>query len=135
MASRAREERRALNRAADRENRKWPEHMVPFETTVAKPDGALKVWRSRHFIAMLFLDDSHWYRLSVQRVEHAAFRTDTAERSISWDELMTVKRECGFAAAWAVEVYPPDKAIVNDARMRHLFFVESTRLPFAWNVA
>jgi hypothetical protein len=50
---------------------------------------------------------------------------------LTWDDLQTVKREVGFGKCFAVEVFPEDSHVVNDANMRHLW-VLGERLPFAW---
>ncbi|UXE04726.1 hypothetical protein SEA_NETTUNO_60 [Gordonia phage Nettuno] len=91
--------------------------------------GAEKVWQSRDFLAVLFRDGDH-RRLTVNRTQFDT-RTNTWREGISWDELMTVKAECGFADAWAVEVYPPADQTVNVAAMRHLWLLDSAP-SYAW---
>jgi hypothetical protein len=44
---------------------------------------------------------------------------------ITWDELQAAKTEAWGPDATAVEVYPPDREIVNDAPIRHLWRVET----------
>ena len=92
-------------------------------------------WRSRRYLVQKYIDSTragNFVRLSVQRVEHAAFRSDAVEAPISWDELMVCKAEVGYADQWAVEVYPAAEHVVDVARMRHLFVVDLADLPFAW---
>lgn len=50
---------------------------------------------------------------------------------ITWDDLMQVKRDVGFANEWAVEVFPPDRDVVNVANMRHLWILPQAPA-FAW---
>jgi hypothetical protein len=53
--------------------------------------------------------------------------------NISWDELQRVKNEVGYSMFWAVEVFPPEKEVVNVANMRHLFINFDGSIPeFAW---
>jgi len=49
----------------------------------------------------------------------------------SWDELMQIKRQCGYGDACACELLPPDKDIVNVANMRHIFIMD-TPPQFLW---
>lgn len=50
---------------------------------------------------------------------------------ITWDQLQTIKSELGFGDWYAVEVYPANADLVNDANMRHLWMLE-TRLSIGW---
>lgn len=50
---------------------------------------------------------------------------------ITWDDLMQVKRDVGFANEWAVEVFPADAEVVNVANMRHLWILPQAPA-FAW---
>lgn len=140
MGKAAREVRRALNRSADEANAEWPEELVEIDVPEAMAqrmdNPPVRALRSRYFLVQVYEDDTGddgmFRRLSVQRVEHAAFRTDAVEDPISWDELMGCKSEAGYCDRWAVEVYPPDADVVDVARMRHLFLVSPERLPFRW---
>jgi hypothetical protein len=62
-------------------------------------------------------------RLSVSRTS-----TD-GERwvdGISWDDLQRIKNAVGYVNACAVEVFPPQRHLVNVAAMRHLWVLAST---------
>lgn len=98
----------------------WPEH-----TGRSVSQG---VWRSRRFLAVAYADHVTT-RLSVNRTQLA----DGGRwvDGITWDELMQVKRECGFAERWAVEVYPPDHQVVDVANIRHLWMLDCAPA-FAW---
>ena len=39
------------------------------------------------------------------------------------EELMQVKRDCGFGDQDALEVYPSDEDVFNSGNIRHLYFV------------
>lgn len=109
---------------------------VPREEWPQGPDLIAKriaVWASRDFLCVVATLDAHpgvlW--LSINRTRRALGRW---RDGISWDELMQVKRECGYGEAFAVECYPEDSQVVNVANLRHLF-VMPERLPFAWKNA
>lgn len=93
-----------------------------------RPRGIVKGWRSCWGIAQLFdRKEEGCMRLTVQRLEdNIAFREHAGNggRPISWDELMAVKAECGFADKWAVEIFPPTDKVVNVAPMRHLWLID-----------
>lgn len=136
-----------LNRAGRRwlvvhsrqEAQKRPARMteIPFERwppARRNDDCAPKtVWESKGFLAQLYIspaqDGSTSVRLSVCRV---TLKTDGRwDEAIAWDELMEVKRQCGFAEVYAIEIYPRDRDIVNVANMRHLWLLERP-LPIGW---
>lgn len=82
---------------------------------------ALEAWASPEFFAGAF-SSGGILRLSIGRVSG-----DSAP--MSWEDLMRVKRECGFGHLDAVEIYPADVDIFNTANLRHLYF--SGPVPFA----
>jgi hypothetical protein len=94
---------------------------------VSKP---LAVWRSSKFLVQMFPAAEGGQRLSINRVTQN--RGGDWDDNITWDELMQIKTECGFGNRWAVEIFPPTQHIVNVANMRHLWLVEPTTVPFAW---
>lgn len=75
---------------------------------------AVAAWVSADFVAGLFLQGNAW-RLSIAR-------SDGSASPMSWEELMQVKRDCGFSGQDAVEVYPCDEDIINTGNIRHLYF-------------
>lgn len=101
---------------------------IPFERwPKAISSGLLlppaQVWESCKFLAQLFGEEPfagiERRRLSACRV---ILKPDGHwEENIDWEELMQVKRECGFGEWYAIEVYPRDRDIVNVANMRHLW--------------
>lgn len=97
------------------------------------PGAPETVYQSRRFLAQLYRDQCAGtegaLRLSVNR---CTLNPDGRwQENLSWNELMQVKRECGFGDWYAVEVYPRDRDIVNVANMRHLWLL-TTPLPIGW---
>jgi hypothetical protein len=90
-----------------------------------------RVWMSTAFLAMLYREGTH-LRLTVNRTGQG--EDGRWLDGIAWDDLMRVKAECGYGERWAVELYPADAAVVNDANMRHLWLLEEVPA-FGWNRA
>ncbi len=97
---------------------------APFEMR-AKP---VRAWRSRFFLVVLY-DDQLCQRLTINRT--CLDKRGDWQENISWDNLMQIKREVGMADRWAVECFPPDSAVVNEANMRHLWLL-SEPPPYGW---
>lgn len=119
----------ALHRSFREECKQYPGDMTPVPMDkVGHIDQAglkskiLKAWRSNRFLAM-FCKEPNGIRLSINRTE-----IDTAlgtwKSGISWDQLMDIKRACGYGETHAIEIYPADSAIVNVAAIRHLWLLE-----------
>lgn len=99
---------------------RWP------QSQRGNPRAPQRCWESKGFLAQLYQvharDGSQSFRLSISRV---TLRVDGRwDDVIAWDELMQVKRECGYADIYAIEIYPRDADIVNVANMRHLWLLE-----------
>ena len=112
------------------ENTRWgstlepvPQHLWP-----AIEPQPIAVLRSSHFLAQVFAPYAGGQRISVMRC--LIDRNGDWMAGIGWEELMAVKRDCGFGDRWAVEIYPPDAHIVNVANMRHLWITQEPQ--FAW---
>lgn len=103
----------------------WPQALA--DLMESKP---VKVWRSRHFLAVLYQEPRKVnLRLSVSRT---TLRDDGRFMDgITWDELQSVKSECGYGDCDAVELYPRDCDVVNVSNMRHLWLLPGLA-PFAW---
>lgn len=123
----------AKNKQLRADNKLWPRRMteVPRNQWPGEEHAPSIVvralYRSCDYLAQL-IDEKGRMRLSVMRTRlnaHGEF-----EDGITWDELQRIKGECGFGAAIAVEVFPPDANLVNVSNMRHLWFVDA--LPFLW---
>jgi len=91
--------------------------MQPLIPDFISPFGeqALAAWASEAFVAGVFQQPGAW-RLSIARA-------DGSPTPMSWEELMQVKRDCGFASQDALEVYPCDEDVFNTGNIRHLYFV------------
>lgn len=96
----------------------------------------LDVWRDGDFLAMAYAVPDHPSHLRLTVVRSAGVAMDGCGRivyrdGITWDDLMSVKRDCGYGDRWAVEVFPADAEIVNVANMRHLWILPQAPA-FAW---
>lgn len=109
----------------------WPNSMKAMALDLDAKSIPRRAWRSRRFAAVLFDEGMKKpNRLSVNR---ALIADDGGfVDGISWDELMQIKSECGFAAYDALELYPSDSTVVDVANMRHLWILES-RSRLNWN--
>jgi len=97
------------------------------------PKRPAKVWLSKTFLVQASVEEHDIVRLSVNRTE-LVIETGHWQDGITWDELMRVKKECGYGDRWAVEVFPPDDEVVNVANIRHLWLLPNAPT-FAWNSA
>jgi hypothetical protein len=122
-----RDQLRHGNRAATVELSEIPRGQWPASTTKVIPD---RVFRSKTFLALIFPEVDGAVRMSVARTE--LDKSGHWKDGISWEELQRLKREAGFGAMQAVELYPPDEDVVNVANMRHLWLMLEP-LPFQWN--
>lgn len=71
-------------------------------------------------------DDELWARYSVQQLDllmviHLRITRRDGGDGIPWDDLQVMKRLAGYGDDYAIEVYPADRDIVNDANIRHLW--------------
>lgn len=131
----SREQRRAMLRQLERDNRAWPEHLVDCSAEAlprwrwdnGKP---IAVLRSRSFMCQVFEAPGGVIRLSFNRTTMDETTWRWAD-GITWDDLQRLKREAGFGEQEAVEVYPPDGDVVNVGNLRHLWVLPHP-LPFAW---
>lgn len=116
----SRSERRRREAQLERDNKSWPLTMttVPLPWPYQEGCTVLGVWRSRSFLAQYVKEQSGQFRLSVCRTSVSG---DCWKDGISWEELQTIKSQCGLGNLRMVEVYPQDDGVVNVANMRHLF--------------
>lgn len=135
-----RAERRFAEAHLDKENAKFPEHMVrwmpqdwPEHMRGAKPQpGLLEVWRSRHYLAQVFkAPDPCRARISVNR---SAMNGNEWQDNIPWEHMQRIKNELGYGFCDAVELYPNQIDVVNVANLRHLW-VMNAAVSFAWRRA
>jgi len=113
------------------ENKKWPLYLVEIPKD-KWPSGfteiRMSVWRSREYLVQVFEPKSGGQRITVSSTVVCGRMW---KDGISWDELMRLKRECGFGDRWAVEIYPADSDVVNVSNMRHLWILETVPT-YAW---
>jgi hypothetical protein len=123
---------------------KRPERLTPIPPDrlppVFKHEVRLGAWESRNYLAQLYeappFNGTTCQRLSVCRypvVKEGRWGGGFVwEDVFGWEELQAIKRELGFGAAYAIEVYPADENVVNLANTRHLWiFAEA--LPVGWS--
>lgn len=114
------------------ENLDYPEHLVEvplgnlgqIRSSIPK-----RVWRSRRFMVVLWMELSGWQRLTCQRTK--LLPNGEWKDGLSWDDLQRLKAEAGFGDHWAVECFPPDSQVVNVANLRHLFLLPAAP-DFGW---
>lgn len=126
---------RRLQKVIQAENRIHPDRMreVPMEQwsdamkaktlDLTAPSVPVRAWRSKRFVAVLYDEGVRKpNRLSVNRAAISADGEFVGD--LTWDELMQVKRECGFERRDALELYPADATVVNESNMRHLWILD-----------
>lgn len=125
--------RRAAQKHLQQENANWPARLREWprlEWPEERP-GVLRVLRSRDFLVQEFAaSDPAIVRLSINRTT-VGLDGEWMDK-ITWDDLQRLKREAGYGAHEAVEVFPPDVDVVNVAKMRHLWILPAGTLPFVW---
>jgi hypothetical protein len=126
-------------RQLKRDNMEWAAQLaaVPMADWPPIESGTsvrVDVMRSRTFLVQVFGEDGEMLRLSVNRTEWDQ-RQNRFRDDISWDDLQQLKAEAGYADRVAIEVFPPDRLIVNVANMRHLWILPegADQMPFVWN--
>lgn len=86
-----------------------------------------QVFKNKEFLVQVFKDENSPTRLTINKIKR---KGNNWVDGITWDQLMHIKRLIGYADKCAVEIYPPDKDIVNVANMRHLWVVDMP--DYAW---
>lgn len=121
-----------------RDNKRWPVLLaqVPRDQwpVMHTAEEVIEVWRSREFLVTVWRPTgiSGCVRLSINITDIAeGGDATTLKDGLSWEDLMSLKRQCGRGHLDAVEVFPADEAIVNIANMRHLFVFDE-KLPYVW---
>ena len=70
------------------------------------------IWESDKFRAHAYKDGDS-IRLDIERLD--------GSDGITWDELQSIKNDCGFADNDAIEFYPKAKNVINSGNWRHLY--------------
>lgn len=131
---------RAQRRELERQNAKMPRELRevprdewPLEHRIAA-SRILRVWRSRDYLVQEYAEPAPvLVRLSVLRTTLDP-KTGRWVDGITWDELQSIKAECGYGRHDALELYPPDSDVVNVANLRHLWVMRELQ-SFAWRQA
>ena len=126
---------RAQRRELERQNAKMPRELrlVPREEWPLEHQRGpiLRVWRSRAFLVQEYAEPAPvLVRLSVLRTTLDP-KAGRWVDGITWDELQSIKAECGYGRHDALELYPPDSDVVNVANLRHLWVMRELQT-FAW---
>lgn len=126
---------RAQRRELERQNAKMPRELrlVPREEWPLEHQRGpiLRVWRSRDFLVQEYAEPAPvLVRLSVLRTTLDP-KAGRWVDGITWDELQSIKAECGYGRHDALELYPPDSDVVNVANLRHLWVMRELQT-FAW---
>ncbi|MGM0858608.1 MAG: DUF7694 domain-containing protein [Pseudomonadota bacterium] len=100
----------------------WPDTREALNPRLAS------VWCSQRYLVQVFSEDDGVIRLSINST---TLKESGWADGITWDELMEIKRQCGYGACTAVEIYPDDANIVHVSNMRHLWVLPE-RPTFMW---
>lgn len=90
-------------------------------------------WISQHFVVEVHRAKDGSEMITAHRTHKGP--DDRWAGGITWDELMEIKRQIGRADAFAVEVFPKDKDIIDSENVRHLWVItdkDLESLDFAW---
>lgn len=130
--------RKPINRAsrqalaAENKNRPKTLTLMPREQWPSDRDpNRLLVLVSQKYLVQIFKEPHDVMRISVNRTKVKP--SGEWDDNLSWDELMQIKNELGFADEYAVEVYPKEKDVVNVANMRHLWVLPDSLRFFGWH--
>ena len=89
---------------------RWPPHLVNVvkEHWIGDnyPDNLTAIFRSDRFIVQVLAESDKLTQLLISRVDSNSRPTGRAD-DISWDDLMNLKCQAGFAGQCCVEIYPP----------------------------
>ena len=80
---------------------------------------SIGVWEDDTYIVYGFLDQNT-IRLDIERRDK--------RDGIGWDELQRIKNECGFEHFDAIELYPRQKDVINNANVRHLYVLQQLQI-------
>lgn len=127
-------QRKIAQKHLDRENKLWPPVLKLWpekdqpQTSASKVPA--RVWRSNRLMVQEHFESDGTIRLSINRT--ALGNDGHWLDGLTWDDLMLVKQQTGYGAAFAVEIYPADSNVVNVANMRHLWILPSP-MAIGWN--
>jgi hypothetical protein len=83
----------------------------------------------RHRINLQW-DVRHSYYRGTELIPHLRVWRRDGKDGITWDELQAVKTEAFGPDVRCIEIYPPEREVVDELNMRHLFAIpDDVRLP------
>lgn len=120
--------RKAAKDFLKKESAKYNHSFVPIKGKHPNPDFVQAV-RNKSFLVQIFKEE-HATRLSINKTE---LNKDGSAWSdgITWDEIQRIKANLGYGDSCAIEIYPPEKDLVNVANIRHIFIVDKAP-EFMW---
>ncbi|WP_082745447.1 hypothetical protein [Erythrobacter sp. CCH5-A1] len=123
-------------RAMQQENKRFPVDRlveIPRAEWPHHRDNLIRALRNRDFLVQVFAEPGDVVRLSIQR---CAFDRASGRwvDGITWDDLQHLKTLAGYGDRVGLEVYPPDRDVVNVANLRHLWLVPDVPA-FMWRRA
>ena len=133
LSSLNRSQRREAERYIAEENAKWPTTLKewPRDQWPVSLPAVVKVLRSRDFLVQVYPAPAPAIaRLSILRA--GIDNGGGWLQDIGWEAIQRLKAEAGYGEYDAVEVFPPDRDVVNVANIRHLWILEPGSLSFAW---
>lgn len=85
------------------------------ENSMTAPRGLREIWISKVYFVQVFElpADQGWTRIGILKCNQTEIRE-------SWSEIQRIKNEILGAEADAIEIYPAESDLVNDAPMRWL---------------
>ncbi len=111
------------------ENKRFPVDRlveIPRADWPHSRDNLIRVLRNRDFLVQVFdesaVGGAGVLRLSIQR---CAFDRASGRwiDGITWDDLQHLKTLAGYGDQAAIELFPPDRHVVNVANLRHIWIV------------
>lgn len=121
----SRAERRRIKREEGRTS-KWERKPSPKE--LHRGDGWVgeldRAWINDKYCVMARTIQTPW-----GQVDHACIR-NTSSTDIPWKEKQKIKNELWGKEYTAVEVFPTENELVDDANMYHLWIFKDYKLPF-----
>lgn len=105
-------------------------HRTATDSRLWPTAAPIEAWRSSNFGVSVYAEAGGAERISVARAAINVFSGRWVD-DIAWEDLMQIKNEIGRGDKWAVELFPPDKEIVNGANMRHLWILPEPP-PYGW---
>lgn len=113
--------RKAAKDFMKKESTKYNTLFVPIEGEHPNPDFVQAV-RNRDFLVQIFKEE-YATRLSINKTK---LNKDGSgwEDGIFWDDIQRIKNNLGYRDYCAIEIYPPERDLVNVANIRHVFVVK-----------